>query len=720
MRCVELRAGEGPALFVFPGAGGEADELSPLVGALKTERPVVGVEPFEPLSDDAGLPSVESIAEIAVGLIKAWQPGGPYFLLGYSFGGLVALEVSRSLRSSGEAAAFVGLVDVIYDRRYWSRRIFVRATARRSVHHLRRIVREPPAQAWAELSGRTRRLVGHLAARGDPGGGPPPVVHDRQAANTEAMARWRPRAIEGPVVLFTSGDGEDFACDPAALWRPWIDDLEVLRVPGSHLRIVRDPESLSALAQAVDGVLEGGGARELRLLLATAFAWEGAGRLAVELARIGCVVEAVAPSNSVVHRLPSVARTHRLDRIRPLRALRHAMLESHADLVIPFDDRTRRALQQIHEQAEPGSPSGARLRALVEKSLGPPELYSWIYSRAAVMAAATECGVRCPPTTVARDADAIVEWMERHGGAVVVKTDGSWGGREVVIVRDARDAAGVWRQLSRPPEWVRIAKRFLIDRDPWPLRSRLAGRRPVVSVQAYVEGSAANVAAACLDGEVVGAVQAEVIRSDGQLGPSTVINVTDDAEMLGAAGEMARRLRLTGLCGFDFVLGEETGRAHLVEVNPRATPTVHLLAAGGIDPLTSWRAALGYAGPPARTGTYPNGLVALYPQEMQRDPHSPFLSEAYHDVPKDCPALLDHVTARGRRPPGLKTGWEGHSVLLVSALLFVSACLFVAEAFVVSHGVLALVGALTFVAGAFMLLPSRRLANRRDGGNLSH
>ena len=283
------------------------------------------------------------------------------------------------------------------------------------------------------------------------------------------------------------------------------------------------------------------------------------------------------------------------------------------------------------------------------------------------------------------------------------------------------EAVRAWRKLSRPPGWARVAKRLLVDRDPWPLRSRLTGRRPVVSVQAYVEGSPANVAAACLDGDVLGAVQAEVIRSDGQLGPSTVIKVVDDAEMRAAAEVIARRLRLTGLCGLDFVLEKETGRAYLVEVNPRATPTVHLLGDGEIDPLTSWRAALGYAGPAARTGTYPNGLVALYPQEMHRDPQSPFLSEAYHDVPRDCPALVDHVTARRWRPPGSRTGWEGHSLLLVSALLLLSACLFVAEAFVVSHGVLALAGALTFVLGALLLLdPSRRVANRRSGGNLSH
>ena len=371
MRCVELRGGEDPALFVFPGAGGEAAELAPLVEALEIEQRVLAVEPFEPL-DSAEPPSVERIAQNAVALVRASQPDGPYFLLGYSFGGLVALEVSRSLRGAGETVELVGLVDVIYDRRYWSKGVFVRATARRSAHHLREIVRRPPAQAWAELSLRARRLAGHIAARGDPEALPPQTAHDRQAANLHAMGGWRPRAIEGPVVLFTSGDDEDLACDPAELWRPWIDDLDVRRVPGSHLRFVRDPESLVALARAVDGVLGDGPPRELRVLVATTFPWKATGRLAVELARVGCVVDVVGPSNSVVHSLPQVAHAYRLDRIRPLHALRRAMLESRVDLVVPFDDRTRQALHKIYEQAEPGSSSGARLRELIERSLGPP------------------------------------------------------------------------------------------------------------------------------------------------------------------------------------------------------------------------------------------------------------------------------------------------------------------------------------------------------------
>src|SRR6202043_1246860 len=38
------------------------------------------------------------------------QSNGPYFLCGYSFGGLVAFELARTLRDRGDEVAFVGLL----------------------------------------------------------------------------------------------------------------------------------------------------------------------------------------------------------------------------------------------------------------------------------------------------------------------------------------------------------------------------------------------------------------------------------------------------------------------------------------------------------------------------------------------------------------------------------------------------------------------------------
>jgi hypothetical protein len=475
---------------------------------------------------------------------------------------------------------------------------------------------------------------------------PPGPAQDREAANFAALARWQPRRIEGGAVLFTTGGKADFGCDPAALWRPWIEGLDVRRVPGSHFTVVRDDEAIADLAQAVDEALEHAEAPPLRVLLATTFKWEISGRLAVELAHAGITVEAIGPRASVLHRIPQVRHAYRLSVVRPLASLRRAITASAADLIVPHDDQTLRAIRQIYTQADEMTPEGARLRVRIERSLGRPESFARLASRVDMMKVADESGVRHPLTTRVGTLEEVVRWLEQHQAPLVIKTDGSWGGREVAVIRDAGEAAVAWKRLSRPAGVARITKRLVIDRDPWPLRARLGRQEPIVSVQAYVAGRPGNVAAACLDGELLGAVQAEVLRSNGDLGPSTVVRAIDHPEMLATARVMARTLGISGFCGFDFVLEEDTGRAFLVEINARATPTCHLVAADGTDLLASLRTATGHGGPCARTDRYPGGVVALFPQELHRDPTSTFLASGYHDVPTHAPEFVDYALGR--------------------------------------------------------------------------
>jgi aspartate racemase len=55
--------------------------------------------------------SVESIAEHYLEEIRIVQPEGPYFLGGYSFGGLVAFEMARQLCKNGQRVAFLALLE---------------------------------------------------------------------------------------------------------------------------------------------------------------------------------------------------------------------------------------------------------------------------------------------------------------------------------------------------------------------------------------------------------------------------------------------------------------------------------------------------------------------------------------------------------------------------------------------------------------------------------
>ena len=58
-----------------------------------------------------------------------------------------------------------------------------------------------------------------------------------------------------------------------------------------------------------------------------------------------------------------------------------------------------------------------------------------------------------------------------------------------------------------------------------------------------------------------------------------------DAEMSNAAERIARKLKLSGTHGFDFMLEDATGSAYLIEINPRSTQVGHLtLGPGGTSP----------------------------------------------------------------------------------------------------------------------------------------
>ncbi len=629
-------------MFAFAGAGGAVDELVPLADALTGDPRVVALALA---AETGGVDTVETMAGAAVALIRAEQPRGPYRLLGYSFGGLLALESARLLSDAGDAVAFVGLVDSVFDQRYWPTALFLGATGRRTLQHARGLAGRSPAHAAQELTERTARLAGRVLSRYRPAVEGTTGPATPQDANVAVMARWRPRVFLEAVTLFAA-TGTDFGCDLAALWRPWLPRLTLRRVPGHHLDLIRTATGAARLGRAVSEELEPP-SPQLKVLLATTFRWPGAARLAVDFHEVGCVVDAVAPRGSALHAVTAVNHGYRLGLADPIGSLRRAIESSAADVIVPFDDRTRQALSLLHTRSDPRTETGARLRRRLERSLGAPERFGCLYSREAVMTIARACGVSCPPTAAVGSAHDLSTWFEQHPGPAVLKTDGSWGGRDVAIVHDEAEGRRIWREMSRP-SLARALKRLLVEGDPWALRAWCARTRPSLSIQAYVAGRPANAAIACFGGTTLGTVQAEVVESNGPTGPSTMVRLIDNPDMTYAATSVVGSLGLSGLCGLDFILDDD-GRAHLLELNPRGTPTSHLLAADGTDLLTALRTAFGYKRPPARAVSRSTNLVALFPQEPSRDVSSASLWLAHHDVPAYAPDLVAYVLAGDRR-----------------------------------------------------------------------
>ncbi|MDV8023635.1 non-ribosomal peptide synthetase [Rhodococcus sp. IEGM 1330] len=101
--------GVGAPLFCVHPAIGIAWSYFSLLG--ETERPLYGLQVPGIADGEAAPTSIEEFAERYVREIRGVRPHGPYHLLGWSLGGVIAHAVATQLQSEGEDVALLALVD---------------------------------------------------------------------------------------------------------------------------------------------------------------------------------------------------------------------------------------------------------------------------------------------------------------------------------------------------------------------------------------------------------------------------------------------------------------------------------------------------------------------------------------------------------------------------------------------------------------------------------
>ncbi|QES57078.1 non-ribosomal peptide synthetase [Streptomyces venezuelae] len=108
--------GSLPPLFCVHGGLGTSLPYLGLAGYVDERRPIIGLQAPQ-VSGAEPEPSVGAQAESYLRRIREVQPEGPYHLLGWSFGGLLAHELAVRLRADGDEVAFLANLDAFpYDR----------------------------------------------------------------------------------------------------------------------------------------------------------------------------------------------------------------------------------------------------------------------------------------------------------------------------------------------------------------------------------------------------------------------------------------------------------------------------------------------------------------------------------------------------------------------------------------------------------------------------
>ncbi|OLE50030.1 MAG: hypothetical protein AUI36_19765 [Cyanobacteria bacterium 13_1_40CM_2_61_4] len=215
--CLVVLQGEGkkPPLFCLPGLHGHAFRFRHFARPLGGDQPVYGLQYPGLDGQRAPLTSVEDVAAELIRHMRQVQPRGPYYLCGYSFGGLVAYEISRQLTAREQPVAMLAFFDTF-------------------------------APGLDGKSTRSERRVERSDNRPDAGSPLLNWLERVSMANKQAADCYLPQPYSGRAILFRAADTSDKTSegsrevvDPLNGWGEWVrGGLEVHLVPGDHNKIL--------------------------------------------------------------------------------------------------------------------------------------------------------------------------------------------------------------------------------------------------------------------------------------------------------------------------------------------------------------------------------------------------------------------------------------------------------------------------------------------------
>ena len=110
---VPLRENHGkrPPLFIVHGVGGNVVGFYSLAKRLDPDRPVYGIQAQALIPDREAVLRIQEMAAQYIEDMLVACPEGPYNLLGFSYGGLVAYEIAQQLHAAGRQVGFLGMLD---------------------------------------------------------------------------------------------------------------------------------------------------------------------------------------------------------------------------------------------------------------------------------------------------------------------------------------------------------------------------------------------------------------------------------------------------------------------------------------------------------------------------------------------------------------------------------------------------------------------------------
>nr|WGD05656.1 NRPS [Streptomyces sp. R818] len=244
--------GGRPPLFAIHPAGGISWCYAGLTARLDRDQPVHGVQARGLTTDDPLPATLWDQAADYVSRIRAVRPHGPYRLLGWSVGGILAHTVAVLLQEAGEKVDFLALLDA-FPAEQWRERpapeegdaltaVLRMAGFERGTERTRDDVLATLRKAGSPLAGLTDATLSRIV--------------DIVPNHARMMRAHTHRRYEGDVLFFTAAAPRPESWLTREAWRPHVGGEVVNHdLPCTHPELLRD-EHAEVIAKVVSARLD--------------------------------------------------------------------------------------------------------------------------------------------------------------------------------------------------------------------------------------------------------------------------------------------------------------------------------------------------------------------------------------------------------------------------------------------------------------------------------
>ena len=242
-------SGNNPPLYIIHGTGMNVIGFRSLALELDENQSLYGLQAKGLNPEDEPLEDIEAIAAGYIEEILQSNPVGPYSLIGYSSGGLLALEMSVQLEKMGKQVSFLGLLDTyvkhndLKDLMNEKDYLGVLSFLAKSIHqYVAYVAKSPLTRAKSFTSNKILNKSNRHSVKLDKND-PQYVLDKLEKAHARAFKKYKFKKYTSPVHLFKANDpsGKYIRFADTNGLEPYIEKIKVINIPLGHLQFFKLP-----------------------------------------------------------------------------------------------------------------------------------------------------------------------------------------------------------------------------------------------------------------------------------------------------------------------------------------------------------------------------------------------------------------------------------------------------------------------------------------------